>query len=72
MENYSYHSIRYVNNNPRGLGAKKKKQRQQSKKICNGKRKTRKETTTIDEHVQLQYKAHWADTDIETTHLEFS
>ena len=64
-------AIRYVNNNPRGLGTKKKKQRQQFHNICNGKRKTREESTTIDEQVQRQYKAHWADTDIETAHLEF-
>ena len=38
-----------------------------------GKRKTREDTTTIqvDEEAQLQYKAHWAVTDIETTHIEF-
>ena len=64
-------AIRHVNNNPRGLGTKKKRQRQQPKNTCNGKRKPREETTNIDEQMQLQYKAHWADTDIETTHLGF-
>ena len=64
-------AIRYVNNIPKGLGPKKKKQKQPFKQICTGKRKSQEDTTTIDEQAQLQYKAHWADTDIETTHLEF-
>ena len=49
----------------------KEETKQPFKQIRKGKRKSREDTTTIDEEAQLQYKAHRADTDTETTHLEF-